>query len=383
MFDAIIIGGGMAGISVAHFFRKRKILILERGALLSGATGSNAGFIVSGLGEHFNNTASRWGIERAREIQEIHLSNHRRIRELAANADCDYNATGSFCAALSEKERDDLQVSCDLLRSSGFPVEWSAKPPIGTIQTLGALFNPGDASIDSAKFWPKLAAGIPTLTQCEVREIRQTSIGNHLVTNRGEFEASIVFFCLNAFSAPLVPELEGRYIPLRGQMLELGLNAAPPMLCPVMADYGDVYWRYCQDRLLFGGLEHRVAGAEVGIARVVSPEVTQVQLDWIRRNFDPIFGGDAPNSQKTWCSTMAFTVDGFPFVGALPRKDQYVLAGLCGLGHGYAMECAFWLHELIENGRDIIPAYFRGDRIESLPVYQGGDWRTLYEAWNH
>ena len=80
---------------------------------------------------------------------------------------------------------------------------------------------------------------------------------------------------------------------------------------------------------------------------------------------------------------MAYTVDGFPFVGRLAHPDHYVLSGLCGMGHSYALEGARWLYELIENGRDIIPPYCSSDRIKTLPVYTEGNWRTTHEAWNY
>jgi len=80
---------------------------------------------------------------------------------------------------------------------------------------------------------------------------------------------------------------------------------------------------------------------------------------------------------------MAFTVDGFPFVGRLTSPNHYVLSGLCGMGHSYALEGARWLYELIVNGQDIIPPYCSSDRIKNLPVYAKGNWRTIHEAWNY
>jgi glycine/D-amino acid oxidase-like deaminating enzyme len=80
---------------------------------------------------------------------------------------------------------------------------------------------------------------------------------------------------------------------------------------------------------------------------------------------------------------MAFTVDGFPFVGKLERPGCFISAGMCGLGHSYAMECARWLHELITKDRNIIPDFCDSSRIKSLKRFTGGDWRNEYEAWNH
>src|SRR5438477_6101627 len=111
MYEYAIIGAGMSGISVAHFLRDRNIVVLERGEILSGASGNNAGFIVSGFGEHFSRTAARWGIERAAQIQRIHLSNHARISDLAATLPCDYRRTGSYSLAANEQEIDDLHKS--------------------------------------------------------------------------------------------------------------------------------------------------------------------------------------------------------------------------------------------------------------------------------
>lgn len=382
MYDVIIIGGGMSGISVGHLFRDRSIQILERGEVLSGASGRNAGFIVSGFGEHIARTADRWGIERALEIQNIHLKNHGRIRALATGYNCDYRSTGSLSIAMDEKEEADLRRSCELMLSHGYPVEWMDQPPAGLTDCRGAVFNPADASMDSTSFWTRLAVDLPIVSHCEVLDVREHKGAQIISTSRGTYEAERVVFCLNAFAAGLVPELAGRYIPLRGQMLELTLKQAPPTYCPILTHYGDTYWRFRGKGLWFGGLESQAPSDEVGIALDVSKKITDLQVQWIGEHFDrDLFETLSPT--RTWCSTMAFTVDGFPFVGPLPRKNQFVLSGLCGLGHGYAMECASWLFDLIANDRDVIPPYISSARIESLPVYTGGDWRKLYEAWNH
>jgi glycine/D-amino acid oxidase-like deaminating enzyme len=106
------------------------------------------------------------------------------------------------------------------------------------------------------------------------------------------------------------------------------------------------------------------------------------QLEWVENNFDDSVV--TPVAIKAWYSTLAYSVDGFPFVGKIPgRRNQYVLCALCGIGNSYAMVCASWLHELIERDVNVIPAYFSSDRMNRLPKYTGGAWRSIYEAWNH
>lgn len=368
----------MSGISIGHFFEQQDILVLEKQELLSGASGNNAGFLITGFGEHFHRTAQRWGKERAVEIQQIHLSAHRRIRELANHVE----KCGSFSIGLTEKETTELKESYELMSSCGLSVEWVENANLGLRSNKPALFNPEDGMLDSRRFWQELARRLPCRSGVTVMDVIEEEEGSlRVVTNENEFQTKRVIYCLNAYSSDLLPELRGRIIPLRAQMLEIEIFDPPPCVAPVIAEYGEIYWNFETNTLRFGGLEYMIPDEEVGIATSLSAGVLDAQLQWIRRNFAL---SHARNPLRSWFGTMGFTVDGFPVVGQLPgRKSQYVLAGMCGLGHSYALECASWIYEQIVNHRNEIPSYFSSDRILNLPRYSGGDWRTLYEAWNH
>jgi glycine/D-amino acid oxidase-like deaminating enzyme len=384
IYDLIILGGGMSGISVGHFFRHRKILILERGNLLSGATGENAGFIVSGFGEHFSCTVSRLGEERANEIQQIHLSCHRRIRELAGSVDCGYQQTGSLAIALESQEEERLRRSHELMKRFGYDVDFVEEAQTGLKFPVRALLNRHDARFNSRKFWKALSSDLPIRTHIEVKSIRRHQEEILVETDSEIFRSARVVYCLNAFATALLPELEGRYIPLRGQTTELSCKESIPTLGPVFAEYGEIYWRFHDENLVFGGLEYLLPELETGIAEQHSAKLTELQIAWIRKHFQPGLFSESPRPVRTGFSTMAYTVDGFPFVGALPgRSNEFILSGLCGMGNSYALELGSWLYELIENDKNIVPRYFSSDRIGNLAIYSGGDWRKIYEAWNH
>jgi gamma-glutamylputrescine oxidase len=377
VYDLIIIGGGMSGISVAYTFHNQHILLLEKNELLSSATGKNAGYLISGFGEHFCNTAKKWGFARAREIKQIHLSSHQRIRENTNGVE----GSGSFTIGTTEKEIQDLRTSFEQMRSLGFRVEWFEQTPTGLRKPAPGILNRDDGIIDSVRFWNELAQQIPYRTNCGVIAVKDEGSSFIVDTTCGEFRAKRVVYCLNAYSGELLPELKQRIIPLRGQMMELELHSQPPCEQPIITEYGEIYWNYTASTLRFGGLEYRMPEAEIGFAISISETLLNLQLDWIQDHLD---ANVSTTPIKSWCGTMAFTVDGFPFVGQLPgRQKQYVLAGMCGLGHSYALECAAWLYELILNGKNEIPAYFSSDRILNLAEHAGGNWRSLYEAWNH
>ncbi len=197
-------------------------------------------------------------------------------------------------------------------------------------------------------------------------------------TPAATYRAKNVIFCLDAFSADLVPELRGRFIPLRGQIVELAVQHDLSEI-PVVAEYGNLYWRFAPGKLIFGGLESEFPEEETGIATGISSAIEKRQLEWIRSNFN--IKTDRQISSRF--GTMAYTLDGFPFVGALPQPGRYLLAGTCGLGHSYTLEAASWLYSLIVEGRNVVPEYCSSDRIKKMPVHSEGDWRTLYEAWNY
>lgn len=71
--DVVIVGGGIAGISTAYFILKntdRKVLLLEAGKVAHGATGHNAGQIVSYFEKQISGIAQEFGIEMAIDAQK-------------------------------------------------------------------------------------------------------------------------------------------------------------------------------------------------------------------------------------------------------------------------------------------------------------------------
>lgn len=166
IYDLIVVGGGMSGISVGHHFRDKNIFILEKGELLSGATGHNAGFIISGFGEHYTKSVARLGRERSREIQNLHLQNHSRIRELAKHQ---YQKTGSMFVSYCETEFHVMKQSYELMKEDGFNVDWNNSVDCGLKIPSNGICNFDDAIIDSPKFWSSLAADLPIHTGCAGR----------------------------------------------------------------------------------------------------------------------------------------------------------------------------------------------------------------------
>ncbi|MHC4606835.1 MAG: FAD-dependent oxidoreductase, partial [Planctomycetota bacterium] len=73
-----VVGGGVVGVSSAYFLAKKgcKVVLLERGAIGSGATGRSAGFLLIGPEQHYSKSCVAIGQDRAREVRKLSLVNH-------------------------------------------------------------------------------------------------------------------------------------------------------------------------------------------------------------------------------------------------------------------------------------------------------------------
>jgi hypothetical protein len=84
-YDAVIVGGGISGLSTAYWLNKEdptlKVAIIEKSRLAFGASGRNAGFITCGSVEHFNRMINKHGLDQATEIWRFAQTNLKMLKE--------------------------------------------------------------------------------------------------------------------------------------------------------------------------------------------------------------------------------------------------------------------------------------------------------------
>src|SRR3954469_15437678 len=115
VYDAIIVGAGISGLSTAYWLQKEdptmKIAIIEKQRLAFGASGRNAGFITGGSVEHFNRMITKHGLETATEIWRFAQENLRLLKEHIIDGDgsaLEFEHNGAFSLAAQQNEFDEL-----------------------------------------------------------------------------------------------------------------------------------------------------------------------------------------------------------------------------------------------------------------------------------
>ena len=129
--DVCIVGGGIAGVSVALWLRRLapalQVTLVEAGRLAERASGRNAGFLLPGADPV---TAEALGPERAARVWQFSLENERLVVD-GFGAACGFRPTGNLAAAGDSAEADQLAaLAADLVQSGA--------APRGTLRVLDA-----------------------------------------------------------------------------------------------------------------------------------------------------------------------------------------------------------------------------------------------------
>lgn len=336
--ETCIVGGGIAGASLAYALAKRgeSVVVLERGLLGHGASGRNAGFVLADS-DCVDLAARHVGESAALALHDAGVAARAAYRDVGAPVE----RTGSVRLAEDAGEARAFQATAARRLRGVRLVDVDDVPERGGAGPYrAALVDDGDGATHPVR---ALLAFVRAAERRGAASFASTPVAR-LVPRRGGIAVETPAGLVSAERVVVATNSEARLLlgrdvapvrPVRAQALAACVGPPPPWTRPTYATRGGDYWRTLPGgRVLLGGLR-RLAKPREATRSVATSVVLQRALDALLRR---LVGPDADvRVTHRWAGTMGFTRDGLPRIGAVPGRPRvHVFAGWNGHGMGWA-----------------------------------------------
>lgn len=368
--DVLVIGGGIAGISVLYQLIQAGITnsyLVEESTIAFHASGRSSGQLMMRGDKLFSQMEESKGIEYLNFIAE----NNRRFLNGLRNEkfDTDLRDTGGIRLASTDEEFELLkresafvlqhrQLECPIFEREQVQSILPGTPFVGGLFVpTEATFNPYKVVNGMREFIER--KGPRVLTDCQVTNVTRSQDGSLSVSirHKGIIRAKKVVYCTNAYMPELLPELANVMSSFRGQMVATDfipdsvLQTLPQ--ASMSCNHGHEYWRLHGGRLLVGGMRRSVRGHQSNIIDdgEVSPTVYDRLRSFVNESLPML---KDVTFTHTWSGIMCATPDQLPLIGAI-RPDEYVLGGFNGYGYSHALQGGMVIKDLITRGESSHP----------------------------
>lgn len=292
--DVLIIGGGMAGLLIAHSLKERGIncLVAEKGRICGGTTSGTTAKLTFQHGLIYHKLLSSIGAEKARLYLSANRKAFGKLVALARDIDCDLEMRDSFVYSLSN--RAVLEREMNALSKIGYAARFCERVPL-PLNTVGAVCFPEQAQFHPLKFAAGIAENLNIREKTFVRELR----GMTAITDRGEISAEMIV-CATHF--PFINK-HGSYF------LKLYQNRSYFLALDNAQDVGGLYvdesgkglsFRNYKDVLILGGSAHRTgkeSGCWEGIERFAAQKYPAARVS------------------ARWAAQDCMSLDDMPYIG--------------------------------------------------------------------
>jgi glycine/D-amino acid oxidase-like deaminating enzyme len=295
--DLAVVGSGIVGLTTAIFYKERfpdrKVLVLERGALPSGASTKNAGFACFGslseLAADLENTSKSNLID----LIAMRYEGLQQLQALLGSDNIGFTPCGGY-EVFGEHDEQlyqrcmQLMPEMNLLLAQKIGIRECYRDSSKDISTFGfagvkhLTLNQYEGGIDTGKMMRSLlqkayAQGIAVLPGATVTNWSESNATANLELNSEiVLKPRKVHFATNGFASQLLPELD--VSPARAQVLITKPIENLKVKGTFHMDKGFYYFRNVGNRLLLGGGRNLDVDGET-TTEIATSKMIQQKLD--------------------------------------------------------------------------------------------------------
>ncbi|WP_421773912.1 NAD(P)/FAD-dependent oxidoreductase [Gracilimonas sp.] len=341
-FDLIVLGAGLTGQSIAHFYKKenpdKKVLVVDRGFYPIGASTRNAGFACFGsVTEHMADMEIE---EEAKIIDRIRrrIDGLGLLRQTLGDKNIGYREPGAYeiftDATVYEQALEHLDI-CNrwLCEAAGLEevyqkCEHNGFPAI-SIKQEGCL-HPG--KMMRTLYEKNLAAAVEFRWQSQVERIDEDN-GVLVLENGIELEGSQLAIATNSFTSTLLDDIDIK--PGRGFVFVTKPIPELQWKGTYHFDRGYYYFRGVEgDRFLLGGARSLDIDVETTIEFGTNQKIKKSLISFAN---DVLRLPEGWEIDTEWSGIMGFTSTKSPILRRINNKTILV-AGLSGMGVALGMQ---------------------------------------------
>jgi glycine/D-amino acid oxidase-like deaminating enzyme/nitrite reductase/ring-hydroxylating ferredoxin subunit len=355
-----IIGGGIAGLSIAYALLKKgkKVTVIESKQIGFNETGNTSAHLSNALDDRYFNIASMHGKNAARLAAESHTEAINWIENVVKEEkiDCEFTRVPGFLFTNS-KNKSELNKELDAAKEAGLKVSLREDPKLGTVLVFEdqARFHPIKYLNGLAKAVIKAGGKI-----YEHSHVEKVDFKKHLITlsNKVQIRASQI---VTATNAPMFSSLKMHFKlnPQRSYMI--GIKVPKDTIGKQLMWDTDEPYHYVRsqtlddqhDILLVGGEDHRVGEEADG-----NPYLNLEK--WTNKYFNvaeyPIV--------FFWSGQILEPIDYLAYIGRNPKSSNaYMVSGDSGNGLTHGTIAAILITDLISDKRNKYTKLYNPNRL--------------------
>lgn len=366
IFDILIVGGGMAGISTALMLQKagRSCIVAEAHTLGFGTTGGTTAHLNTLLDNPYNKIETNFGENNAQLLAEI---TEKALNLIKANIqahqiDCGHRDLPGYLYSQNDDQSKELDSILEASQKAGLDIAYTDKIPV-PIPFEKAIAVQGQGQFHPSKYLFGIAQAFESLggvilQGCRVESAEEDDI-IEAKTSLGTIKARHLIYCTHI--PPGVNLLHFRCAPYRSYAMAFKLkdNNYPDALAYDMYDPYHYYRTQEIDGekfLIAGGEDHKTAHEE-------NTEACFTRLEAHVRTYYNI-----ESVAHRWSSQYFEPTDGLPYIGHLPGAAQnvWVATGFGGNGMTYSHVTALLYHDIFISRDSKYSDLFNPNRIKPV-----------------